>query len=110
MMHMHHEHPVAATCACTALRKASRAVTRLYDEALDNSGMTIVQFSILRNLEREGPRPLMQLADLMVMERTTLYRALVPLEHAGWITIRNGAGRAARCPSWAHCHGSPSSR
>ena len=29
-MHMHQELP----CACTALRKASRAMTRLYDDAL----------------------------------------------------------------------------
>lgn len=91
-MHMHHTARTA--CACTALRKASRAVTRLYDEALNGTGMTIVQFSVLRNLEREGTLPLIRLADLLVMERTTLYRALTPLERHGWVAITDGNGRA----------------
>jgi DNA-binding MarR family transcriptional regulator len=83
-----------AACACTALRKASRAVTRMYDDALADTGMSIVQFSILRNLSRHGELPLMQLADLLVMERTTLYRALTPLERQSWVLVAEGKGRA----------------
>lgn len=93
MMHMHHDDPSSITCACTALRKASRAVTRLYDGALEGTGMSTVQFSILRNLERAGPLPLMRLAELLVMERTTLYRALAPLELKAWVAIGDGTGR-----------------
>lgn len=81
-------------CACTALRKASRAISRLYDERLADSGMTITQFAILRNLAREGPLPLGRLADLLVMERTSLYRTLAPIERHGWIAI--ATGRSAR--------------
>ena len=94
MMYMHHKPLSDAACACTALRKASRAVTRLYDDALGGTGMGIVQFSVLRNLEREGPLPLMRLAELLVMERTTLYRALTPLEREGWVAVGDGTGRA----------------
>jgi DNA-binding MarR family transcriptional regulator len=85
---------VGAACACTALRKASRAVTRMYDDALSDTGMSIVQFSILRSLSRHGELPLMELADLLVMERTTLYRALTPLERQGWVLVAEGKGRA----------------
>jgi len=96
MMHMHHPALVASrpACACTALRKASRAVTRLYDEALAGTGMSTIQFSILRNLARHGALPLMQLADRLVMERTTLYRALVPLRRRGWVSLGANEGRA----------------
>lgn len=98
MMYMHHNLATSilsdAACACTALRKASRAITRMYDEALCETGMSIVQFSILRNLSRHGRQPLMQLADLLVMERTTLYRALTPLERQGWVLVSGGKGRA----------------
>jgi DNA-binding MarR family transcriptional regulator len=98
MMHMHHRArtPTSADvgCACTALRKASRAITRMYDEALSDIGMSTVQFSILRNLSRHDELPLMQLADLLVMERTTLYRALTPLERQGWVLVAEGKGRA----------------
>jgi DNA-binding MarR family transcriptional regulator len=97
-MYMHHriDAPIYAdaACACTALRKASRAITRMYDEAMCDTGMSIVQFSILRNLARHGQLPLMQLADLLVMERTTLYRALTPLERERWVLVAGGKGRA----------------
>jgi DNA-binding MarR family transcriptional regulator len=92
MMHMHHAENT--TCACTALRKASRAVTRLYDETMDETGMSIVQFSILRNIARHDALPLMQLADRLVMDRTTLYRALKPIEQRGWISLSDGGGRS----------------
>ncbi len=56
--------------------------------------MTVVQFSILRNLARHGALPLMRLADLLVMERTTLYRALAPLERRRWLSASEANGRA----------------
>lgn len=95
-MHMHHESSegTSPACACTALRKASRAVTRLYDEAMAETGISVIQFSILRNIARHEPLPLMRLADLLVMDRTTLYRALRPLDRAGWISIAESEGRA----------------
>jgi DNA-binding MarR family transcriptional regulator len=94
MMYMHHAtSSVGAECACTTLRKASRAVTRMYDEALHERGMTTVQFSILRNLARHDAMPLTRLADLLVMERTTLYRALSPLQRQAWVRVTEGPGR-----------------
>jgi DNA-binding MarR family transcriptional regulator len=83
-----------APCTCTALRKTSRAVTRVYDEAMAPAGITISQFAILRTLRRQGPLPLSRLAERMVMERTSLYRMLAPLETRHLIRIEAGAGRA----------------
>ena len=98
MMYMHHNDSLRAgqtPCACTTLRKASRAVTRLYDGALSGQGMTTTQFAILRNLARAaGVMPLSRLAERLVMERTTLYRTLTPIERAGWVRIVDGEGRA----------------
>jgi len=90
-MYMHQD----GSCVCTSLRKASRAVTRQYDEALAEFGLTIVQFALLRNIGRSGPIALSSLAELMVMDRTSLYRALAALDRAGWIEIEGtGQGRA----------------
>ena len=83
-----------ATCACTALRKTSRAVSRLYDEALDASGITTNQFALLRTLRRAGPLPLSRLAGMLVMERTSLYRMLTPLEARQLVAVKAGSGRA----------------
>jgi DNA-binding MarR family transcriptional regulator len=86
--------PATRPCACTALRKASRAVSRLYDDALAEAGLTTNQFSILRALAREGDLPLSRLAESMVMDRTSLYRTLGPIERQGWIEIvAAGAGK-----------------
>lgn len=81
---------------CTTLRKASRAVTRLYDDRLADSGMTITQFAVLRNLKREGDMALSRLAELLVMDRTSLYRTLAPIERHGWIRIGDGGRGRAR--------------
>lgn len=97
MMRMHHlqREPVAVPCACTALRKASRAVGRFYDSTLAGTGLNANQLSILRALSRTGPTPLSRLADAMVMDRTSLYRALGPMAQAGWVCIVTGpSGRA----------------
>ena len=93
MMHMHHDSP-EAPCACTALRKAARAVSRTYDEALARQGMTTTQFAILRHVERGAPLPLSRLAEQLVMDRTSLYRALAPIEARGWISVTPGPGRS----------------
>jgi DNA-binding MarR family transcriptional regulator len=86
-MCIHHRVIATSPCACTALRKASRAVSRLYDDRLAKYGMTITQFALLRHLSRAKRLPLSRLADLLVMERTSLYRTLGPLERQGWISV-----------------------
>ena len=83
-------------CASTALRKASRAVGRLYDAALEPSGLTANQLSILRTIERMGDPPLARLSERMVMDRTSLYRALAPMERDGWVRIEPATGRSKR--------------
>ena len=47
------------------------------------------QFSILARLKRRGPLTINALADDMVMERTTLGRAIKPLERDGLISIES---------------------
>lgn len=101
MMHMHHTEatvaePIALPCACTALRKAARAVSRVYDAALAPSGLTTTQFAIIRIVAKHGAMPLSRLAEALVMERTSLYRTLGPMTRAGWIRIDAGPRGRAR--------------
>ncbi|MBB6124915.1 MarR family winged helix-turn-helix transcriptional regulator [Sphingobium subterraneum] len=55
--------------------------------------MTVTQFAILRHLDRFGKLPLSRLAEAMVMDRTSLYRALAPLEREGWVIISSAGQR-----------------
>src|SRR5262245_53530200 len=46
--------PVTVPCLCFALRQASRAVSRLYDEELRGVGLRTTQYSLLQGLRRYG--------------------------------------------------------
>jgi DNA-binding MarR family transcriptional regulator len=95
MMRMHQAlQSTQLPCACTALRKASRAVSRVYDAALADVGLSTPQLALLRAIQREEGRPLSRLAEEMVMDRTSLYRALTPMVRSGWVRIEDaGSGR-----------------
>lgn len=86
----------AARCACTLLRKASRAVARRYETELARAGVTATQMAILRAVERGGPQILSRLADHLVLERTSLYRALRPLEAQRLVIVGPSADRRAK--------------
>jgi len=74
-------------CTCLAVRQAARHVTQFYDRNLARSGLRITQFSILAKLRRAGPTTINELAALMVMDRTTLGRNVVPLQRGGLVKI-----------------------
>ena len=86
----------ATRCACFNLRKASRAVTQLYDEALRPSGLRVTQFSLLTMLRLTGRLPMTRLADEAVMDRTTLSRNLEVLARDGLVWVEPGADARVR--------------
>jgi DNA-binding MarR family transcriptional regulator len=81
---------VGATCACFAIRRASRTVTQLYDEVLQPSGLRVTQLTVLVALSLAGPVPMTRLGERLVMDRTTLTRNLRPLQKQGLIAIAPG--------------------
>ncbi|HEX3379580.1 MAG TPA: MarR family transcriptional regulator [Paraburkholderia sp.] len=72
-------------CNCFALRQAARHVTQIYERHLGSVGLTAAQFTILAKLARTPNLPMAELADAMVMERTTLVRAMKPLQREGLV-------------------------
>jgi DNA-binding MarR family transcriptional regulator len=77
----------SADCNCLALRQAARHVTQAYDAHLASVGLKATQYSILAKLNRLGPLSINELAKLMVMDRTTLGRAVRPLERDRLLAI-----------------------
>jgi DNA-binding MarR family transcriptional regulator len=78
------------TCTCLAIRQAARRVTQFYDQQLGPTGLRITQFSILAKLRQFGPMTINNLAGLLVMDRTTLGRNIMPLEREGLIKAKPG--------------------
>src|SRR5215217_8954085 len=81
---------VARACACANLRKAARALTQLFDEALAPSGLRATQFTLLVTSRLMGESTINELAERMAMDRTTLSRNLKPLMRSGLLEVRAG--------------------
>ncbi|MBK8007748.1 MAG: MarR family transcriptional regulator [Rhizobiales bacterium] len=77
-------------CTCTILRQAARVATQHFDAALATSGLRISQLSVLTTLSYAGPKTIIELAKVMVLDRTTLGRNLRPLQRDGFIAIEAG--------------------
>jgi DNA-binding MarR family transcriptional regulator len=85
---MTHTEVEPEVCTCLALRQAARRVTRLYDDALAPTGLGVNQYSILATLGRVGPSRIQDLAQRLVMDRSTLGHLLRPLEKRGFARLR----------------------
>jgi DNA-binding MarR family transcriptional regulator len=82
-------------CYALAARKKARHLSRLYDGHLAPAGLSVSQFSILSLLDVHGQLKIAELADVLSMERTSLVRALKPLQTAGLVvTERPDSSRA----------------
>ena len=86
----------ATRCACFSLRKAARAVTQRYDDALRPAGLRTTQFSLLTLLRLAGPMPMTRLAEAAVMDRTTLARNLEVLRRGRLVRVLPGEDARVR--------------
>jgi DNA-binding MarR family transcriptional regulator len=78
-----------SACTCANLRKATRAVTQAYDNALRPVGLRATQFTVLATLAGSGKLPLTKLSEALGMDRTTLTRNLQPLQRRDLICFEN---------------------
>lgn len=89
---------MAAEMRCTgaALRRATRRLTQFYDDAMKPTGLRLTQYSVLNALAQAEDPSITDLAETLMMDRTTLTRNLRPLEAAGWVRLGPGADARSR--------------
>lgn len=80
-------------CTCANLRRAARAVTRMYNHELRTTGLELTQFTLLMTLSITGETTQGQLGDILALDSTSLTRMLKPLTRRGWIKARAGEDR-----------------
>jgi DNA-binding MarR family transcriptional regulator len=113
-------HHVRDHCLCLHVQRAARALARRFDAALRPAGLTQGQFSLLTSLNRAEPPTMGLVANLLVLDRTTLTANLKPLERRGLVKVAvdphdkrsrrlilTAAGRAslaAAAPIWKREH------
>jgi DNA-binding MarR family transcriptional regulator len=83
-------------CTCANLRRAARAVTRLYNGELLPQGIEITQLTLLMALDRAGEISQGRLGKLLALDSTTLTRMLVLLKKRRWIQENEGKDRRFR--------------
>jgi DNA-binding MarR family transcriptional regulator len=106
-------------CASFNFRRTARAVTQLYDAALQKSGLRSTQFAILVGIVKKQPVSISTLAETLTIDQTTLTRSLRLLKKESLITISErstmrqrfveatpkGERALARClPLWRKAH------
>jgi len=113
-------HHVRDHCLCLHVQQAARALARRFDDALRPVGLTQGQFSLLTAFNSAEPPTMGAVANLLVLDRTTLTANLKPLERRGLVKVAvdphdrrsrrlilTAAGRAslaAAAPIWKREH------
>lgn len=87
---------VAENCVCAHLRRAARAVTSTYDEALRPLGLRATQMTLLVGLAHFDQVSFSRLGSVLAMDRTTLTRNIGPLEREGLVEIASDCDDARR--------------
>jgi len=83
-------------CTCANLRRAARAVTRLYNGEVRQDGIEITQFTLLMALNHTGEIPQGELGRVLALDSTSLTRMLDLLKKHGWVEAKEGDDRRFR--------------
>ena len=87
---------VEANCMGMRVRRAARVVGNYYDLHLKSVGLKGTQFTLLNAIFLNPSIAITQLADLLLLNRTTLNRNLKPLERQGLIRTHPGEDQRTR--------------
>jgi DNA-binding MarR family transcriptional regulator len=89
-------------CASLNFRRTSRIVTRMYDLAMQDSGVRSTQFAILVGIAKLQPVNMGTLAKVLMLDSSTLTRSLRLLEKEGMIEISRRAAMRRRFLKLTH--------
>jgi len=77
-------------CLCGNMRMASRALTQLYDAYLAPCGLSSGQLPVLWSVIAAEPLSLGEIADWLVMDKTTVSRNFAALAAMGLVELKPG--------------------
>lgn len=79
---------VASSCANGSVRRASRRLGQIYDEAFTACGLKATQYSLLSHIARSGEPKMRDLAQALVMDLSALGHTLKPLVRDGLVEVQ----------------------
>lgn len=83
-------------CLGFIVRRAARAITKRYDQALSPFELNLSQYNLLTVMAKAGLRSLSEIGALSTTDRTTLNRSLGLLEAQGLVESNKGRDKRTR--------------
>jgi len=93
---MNETFPPPLACMCASFRRAARALTQRYEEALRPLGLRSTQFTLLQALSLTGEVLQGKLGEILALDSTTLTRTIEIMVDRGWVIKREGKDRRER--------------
>jgi DNA-binding MarR family transcriptional regulator len=87
---------IVHNCLAVRVRLISRAVTGIYDRAVERHGLSIAQANLLAALGKVGPCAPTKLGDVLQLERSTVSRNLNLLVKHGWVEAISSDAKGVR--------------
>ncbi len=87
MTNLEHLKPLKK-CACRNLRMTTRVTTQYFDQIFQTVGLTAPQFSLLAEVAAHENTAVSELADIMLMDQTTVTRNIEILRKKGYVNVR----------------------
>jgi DNA-binding MarR family transcriptional regulator len=84
---------IAQTCACFHLRRVSRAMTAIYDDALKPLGLRSTQYVALLVIHLKPEAVMSEIASTLSIDRTSFSRLMGPLKRKGLVKAVGGSDR-----------------
>ncbi|MDF2935044.1 MAG: MarR family transcriptional regulator [Paenibacillaceae bacterium] len=75
-------------CACKHMRMTARAVTQFYDRHFQPAGLPAAQFGLLADISAHPQISIGELAELALMDQTTVTRNVETLRKKGYVQVR----------------------
>src|SRR5262245_39347188 len=81
---------IVEECVAVRLRLLTRAVTKIYNQALRPHGLTVSQMNILVAVSYLGQAKQQEICKALHLEKSTLSRDLARMRERGWVTEAPG--------------------
>lgn len=78
---------LTGVCTCAVLRKVTRQMTKVYEDAMAACPLTLSQFGIVAHVIRSDGPSLQTLSDALRMDQSTLSRSIKSLEKLAFLEL-----------------------
>ncbi|WP_078306943.1 MULTISPECIES: MarR family winged helix-turn-helix transcriptional regulator [unclassified Mycobacterium] len=87
---------IASNCLAVRVRLLGRAITGVYDRALEGHGVSIAQINLMAALGKIGPCSPARIGEVLQLERSTVSRNLSLLIRRGWVEAVSSDAKGVR--------------